>query len=176
MVSHLSLVSCETPGNTGSRPQHRRQTAGDVQMWFIFYWTKRTCAFEGFVSQSEYERRSFSGCHMSQVMCWDRSLSPVDTAGGEDASVWCVDSKTNTGYLFRNASWPCSRWGCCSCQRAASGSRSPPSWVMTCPSLLCLLPFLLKKGEAPSNPIPDQFINVTVTCWTALTSAGLETH
>lgn len=61
--------------------------------------------------------------------------------------LWWVVSKTNTGYLFRNASWAYSRRGCCCCQ---SGLLRPPSslpelWL--CPSLHWLLPFFCWKEE-----------------------------
>lgn len=61
--------------------------------------------------------------------------------------------------------------------RVASFALPPPPRVMTLPlSSLPLAFFCWKRRGWISNPIPAQFMNVTVTCWTALTSAEVKAH
>lgn len=64
--------------------------------------------------------------------------------------------------------------------REASFALPPPSLsydFAPLSSASCLFfPFAEKRRGWISNPIPAQFMNVTVTCWTALTSAEVNAH
>lgn len=62
--------------------------------------------------------------------------------------------------------------------RVASCALPPPSLSYDFAPLFtgsCLF-FAEKRRDRISNPIPAQFMNVTVTCWTALTSAEVKAH
>lgn len=83
--------------------------------------------------------------------CFLMTLRLISHARGKSYlfGVWWVDWKTNTGYLFRNASWAYSRRGCSCCQTGLFCPPSSLSQFWLCPSLPCLLPFFgLKRGGA----------------------------
>lgn len=115
--------------------------------------------------------------HVSGMSCFFGG-DVISSAGGTTDlfGLWWVSTPRQIQDIYSSSPRGHTVGGDVVAVRAASSpsflASSTHSWL--CPSLLSLF-FLLcwKSGRGcPSNPIPAQFMNVTVTCWTALTSAG----